>query len=193
MEMQIQDLISSIRSEGVEKAKKEAESILLSAEDEARAIRAKAEEEAQKLLEKARKEIELEKKSAKATLEQAARDAVLTFRRSVESEIDKIIRTEVKKTVSGKTLEEVITLVVSSELVGKKAVIEVSDLEALSESFVEELSRKIGKGLELKASSLVSGGFRVVEKDGSGYIDLTDEEISKLIHPYLSQGLRELI
>ena len=58
----------------------------------------------------------------------------------------------------------------------------------LTSQFASDLE----KGVTLRSSSSVSGGFRVYSKDGSAYIDLTDDEITKLLYPYLSSSLKEL-
>ena len=55
-----------------------------------------------------------------------------------------------------------------------------------------QFSKELEKGITLRASSSVSGGFKVYSKDGSAYIDLSDEEITKLLYPYLSSSLKEL-
>ena len=193
MEIQIQELIDSIKKDGLEQAKKDAVAYLENAKAEADRIVADANDEAAKLIEKAKKEIALEEKSSKATLEQAARDAVLSFRKGVEQELDKIIHEEVSAAVDGALLERLIDEVVSSDLVGKDAVIEVKDAKAVSEAFVKKLSDKVKKGLTVKSSNQVSGGFKVIEKDGSGYIDLTESEIASLLKPYLNESLKELI
>lgn len=193
MEIQIQELIDSIKKDGLEQAKKDAVAYLENAKAEADRIVADANDEAAKLIEKAKKEIALEEKSSKATLEQAARDAVLSFKKGVEQELDKIMNEEVSASVDGALLERLIDEVVSSDLVGKDAVIEVKDAKAVSEAFVKKLSDKVKKGLTIKSSNQVSGGFRVIEKDGSGYIDLTEREIAALLKPYLNESLKELI
>ena len=193
MEIQIQELIDSIKKDGLEQARKDAVAYLENAKAEADRIVADARDEADKLIDKARKEIALEEKSSKATLEQAARDAVLSFKKGVEQELDRIMHEEVSAAVDGALLERLIDEVVSSDLVGRDAVIEVKDAKAVSEAFVRKLSDKVKKGLTVRSSNQVSGGFRVIEKDGSGYIDLTESEIASLLKPYLNESLKELI
>ena len=129
MEIQIQELIDSIKKDGLEQAKKDAVAYLENAKAEADRIVAEANDEAAKLIEKAKKEIALEEKSSKATLEQAARDAVLSFKKGVEQELDKIMNEEVSASVDGALLERLIDEVVSSDLVSKDAVIEVRPLD----------------------------------------------------------------
>lgn len=194
MEMQIQDLIASIKKDGLDQAKKEADEYLAKAKADADEIVRKAKVERDKLLESAKKEIDLERQSSQASLEQAARDASLTIKKNVLDLLESILKESVKAEVSGKVLEELIFQVVASDAVSDGSVVEVSkdDLKTLSSDLVAKLAQKLKKGIVLKSSASVSGGFVVMEKDGSGFIDLSDEEMAKLLWPYLSENLRKL-
>lgn len=194
MEMQIQDLIASIKKDGLDQAKKEADEYLAKARAEADEIVRKAQVEREKLLESAKKEIDLERQSSRASLEQAARDASLTIKRSVLDLLESILKESVKAELSGKALEELICQVVASDAVSDGSTVNVSpdDLKTLSSDLVAKLAQKLKKGIVLRSSASVSGGFVVMEKDGSGFIDLSDEEIAKLLWPYLSENLRKL-
>ena len=77
MELQIQDLVTSIRKEGVEAANAEAESIIAEARKKADSIVASAKAEAQQVRDASEKEIAILKESAAVSAEQAKRDAVL--------------------------------------------------------------------------------------------------------------------
>ena len=72
MEIQIQDLITSIKTDGIEKAKAEAAEIISKAKAEAEAIIRDANQEREKILSNARREIETESRSAEEKLRQAA-------------------------------------------------------------------------------------------------------------------------
>ena len=80
MELQIQNLVSSIRKEGIEAANKEAESIIAEAKKKAEAIVAGAKMEAQQYKDGAEKDIAILRESAAVSAEQAKRDAVLAFK-----------------------------------------------------------------------------------------------------------------
>ena len=84
MELQIQDLVSSIRKEGLEAAKAEAESIIAEAKKKAESIVSGAKAEAQQHKDAAEKEIAILKESAEVGAEQAKRDAVLAFKTEIQ-------------------------------------------------------------------------------------------------------------
>lgn len=79
MELQIQDLVSSIKKDGIESANREAAQILAEAKAQAEKIVADARSEADKLRADAQAEIGVFKASAQLSAEQAKRDAVLAF------------------------------------------------------------------------------------------------------------------
>ena len=195
MEIQIQDLITSIKNDGIEKARKEADDVLWKAHAEAEAIIKGANEEREKILSSARRDIEVEKKSAEEKLRQAARDASLTFKKSVEDELEKIIKESVNASLDSALLAKLIECVVSSSFVDDSPTVMISekDKNKVSSAFIKELAEKMKKGITLRTSTSLSGGFVVKASDGSGYFDLSDEEIAKLLYPYLSDSLKKLL
>ena len=100
MELQIQDLVSSIRKEGIEAANAEAESIIAEAKKKAESIVAGAKSEAQQYKDSAEKEISILKESAAVSAEQAKRDAVLAFKTEIQGEFEKILASGIRKELS---------------------------------------------------------------------------------------------
>ena len=88
MELQIQDLVSSIKKDGIESANREAAQILADAKAQAEKIVADARNEADKLRGDAQAEIGVFKASAQLSAEQAKRDAVLAFRQEIGAELN---------------------------------------------------------------------------------------------------------
>lgn len=183
MELQIQDLVSSIRNEGIESAKKEAANIISDAQKKADAIVAKAKEEAAKAVEDSKKEIDILRQSALVSAQQAKRDAVISFRQEINEEYGKILTKDVGKAMNDETLAKLIFAVVSDNDL-KSLTVEVNEV---SEALKAQLSEAIKNGLEIRPVKTVKKGFRVVMKDGSGFIDCTDEEIAQMLNPFLGQ------
>lgn len=96
MELQIQDLVSSIRKDGIDAANAEAEAIIAEAKKKADAIIADAKSEAKSIQEASEKEIGILKESAAISAEQAKRDAMLAFKTEVKAEFEKILSAKVK-------------------------------------------------------------------------------------------------
>ena len=138
MEQQIQDLVASIRKEGIDSAKAEAERIISEARAQADAIVKEAEKERDKMIADAEKSIALEKSSSEATIKQAARDVSLSLRKSIEDEYSKILSAAISKEMHGSNLVSIISAVLSGDLSGKAVELPQEDLSALS----AELSRE---------------------------------------------------
>jgi V/A-type H+-transporting ATPase subunit E len=180
MELQIQDLVSSIRKEGVEAANAEAESIIAEAKKKAESIVAGAKSEAQQISEAAGKEISILKESAAVGAEQAKRDAVLAFKAEIQKEFEKILAADVRKELSGDGLGKLIRAAVAGENVADYA----AEVAEVSEALKSELAAEIKKGLEIRPSKNVQSGFLLAAKDGSGYFDCSDDGIMEMLMPY---------
>lgn len=182
MELQIQDLVSSIKKEGIDAARAEADAIIAKAKEEAAAIIAEAREEAAQTKSKTANEIDTLRESARVSADQAKRDAVLSFKDSVQKEFEKILAADVSKTVKGETLAKLISAVLGEENPADYA----AEVAEVSDGLKAELAEKINNGLEIRVSKNVRSGFRLAAKDGSGYFDCSDEEITKMLLPFFS-------
>jgi V/A-type H+-transporting ATPase subunit E len=95
MEMQLQELISQIKKDGVEAAEAEAQSIVDAAKAEAEKIISEAQAQAQKLLLDAKNQNEKMVKSSEDAIRQAGRNLLISFRESVSNELKAIINENV--------------------------------------------------------------------------------------------------
>lgn len=182
MELQIQDLISAIKKDGVDAAQEEAGRILAEAKEQAGDIVARAKEEAARIRAKIENEVNVLKESAKITAEHAKRDAVLAFKQSVQAEFEKLLDAEVTKAVNGAVLARLIEAALSGEDASQYA----AEVREVTDGLKGELAKKIRAGLEIRVNPEVRGGFRLALKDGTGYFDCTDEEIVQMLLPYFS-------
>ena len=180
MELQIQDLVSSIRKDGIDAANAEAEAIILEAKKKAEMIIADAKAEAKNIQETSEKEINILKESAALSAEQAKRDAMLAFKNEVQAEFEKILSAKIKNNLSDAALGKLIQAVVADEDVQNYSV----EVAEVSDSLKAELAEEIKNGLEIKPTKSVRAGFRLAAKDGSGYFDCSDEEIMQMLMPY---------
>ena len=180
MELQIQDLVSSIRKEGIDTANAEAESIIAEAKKKAESIVVDAKAEAKSIQEASEKEISILKESAAISAEQAKRDAMLAFKTEVQAEFEKILSAKIKNNLSDAALGKLIQAVVADEDVQNYSV----EVAEVNDALRSELAEEIKKGLEIRPTKGVRAGFRLAAKDGSGYFDCSDEEIMQMLMPY---------
>lgn len=193
MEQQIQDLVSSIRKEGIEEASRQSAEIVAKAEAEAERILADAKKKADKLIEDAKNECDLREQSSKAALSQAARDVSLALKKSIEDQFGRILASQVASAMDKTLLAKLVEDAVKAGL--KDVSIEVSgaDAQAVVSSCSAALAAEIRNGLVIKAGPSSAAGLKITANDGSGYFDLSAEETAALLKPYLSSALREYL
>ena len=193
MEQQIQDLIASIKKDGIESATNESKKILEEARKEAERIVSEAKKERDKIIADGKKTIEIERESSISSVKQAARDVSLTLRKNLEDKFKKILGQKVSASLDEKVIAEAIVAVVKGECNGCDVEVSKEMVDKVNAVLTSQFAQELEKGVTLRSSSSVSGGFKVYSKDGSAYIDLSDEEITKLIYPNLSSSLKEII
>ena len=178
MEIQIEDLVQSIKRDGIEQARKEADAILVTAKAQASDIIAASKAEAERNLENAKREIE----SSKALILQAQRDAVLSVKKELEAMLERIMADKVAKQLSEQSLAKLVIAAVDEEDPSKYAV-EIDEAKA---SIKSSLAKQIEKGLEIRPVK-GAGVFKLCCKDGSGFYDFSDEQIASLLKPFLGE------
>ena len=193
MEQQIQDLIASIKKDGIESATNESKKILEEARKEAERIVSEAKKERDKIIADGKKTIEIERESSISSVKQAARDVSLTLRKNLEDKFKKILGQKVSSSLDEKVIAEAIVAVVKGECNGCDVEVSKEMVDKVNAVLTSQFAQELEKGVTLRSSYSVSGGFKVYSKDGSAYIDLSDEEITKLLYPYLSSSLKEII
>jgi len=196
MAQQIQDLVASIQKQGIDKANEEAAQIISEAQDKAAKIVSEGKRDAEKLVSDAQKEIELRDTSAQASLKQAARDVQLSLKKSLQAQLNVLLETKISKAFTGDHLVKLIQGVLSQDIVDpSKAELQLSqkDFDALGQTLVKELGDAVKKGLVIKPVKAVSVGFRLSDKDGSGYFDFGDEDVAQLMAPFLSPAISKII
>lgn len=195
MEQQIQDLIASIKKDGIDKANEESTRIINEANKKAEEIIARANADKDKLLEDARKQIAIEKDSSSAAIKQAARDVSLSVKKEIEDKLNRILSGKLAEELHGDVLAKCIEGAIKADSTNNDARIEVSkdDFATLEKVLSDRFSKEISEGLVFKASSDVTSGFRVVEKNGEAYVDYSADSCTELLMPYLSDSLKGII
>ena len=196
MAQQIQDLVKSIQKEGIEKANQQAEQIIADAKSKAADIIKSAKKESEKVLSEADKEIALRDQSAKASLSQAARDVQLSLKKALTLQINALLEEKVSQAFKTKDFVNLIKEVISLDLTDlSKTELQISEknYQDLAAVLTKELGDKIKKGLEIKPVKSVNVGFKIADKDGSGYFDFSEEAVAKLMVPFLSPAIAKIV
>ena len=196
MELQIQDLVNSIKRDGIEEAEKKAAEIIGEAQEKADDLVRNAKREAQRIVDEAKKEVAVMKQSGTAAVQQAGRDVMLSLKKQINDQFTRILEQQVSSTFSGKDLVTLIVSVVSSGLVTPEdTVVEINEKQKkqLAESLQHELAKELKAGLEIKVVPSVDIGFRLTAKDGSSYYDFSTDEVVRLLAPFLNTAVRDML
>lgn len=196
MELQLEELIRSIKEEGINAAELQKESMLTEAKSEAERIIGQAEKEAADKIAEAEMRARKFEESGKAALQQAGRDLILNLKKKIEQIFSRILISAVNENLDASVLRTLIPAVVSAS--GEKPAdikIAVSEKDAaeLTNFLKQSLAGELEKGLEISPSARINAGFRMEIKDGSAYYDFSDEKIAQMLSVYLNPEIAELL
>ena len=196
MALQIEDLVASIRKDGVEAAQRDADKIVSAAKAQAQQIVEQAKRDAAQLKADTERELSVRDASARATLAQAGRDVELSLKKALSAQLDRLLEARVEKALSASELASLIASVVKSGVVDtKKEEIQVNEktCKALCQELAASLADELKGGLVVKPVRGVDTGFRIAEKDGSGFYDFSAEEIASLLKPFLGDEMAKIV
>ncbi len=198
MEVQLQELIEQIKTEGVATAEAEAKAIVDAAKADAEKIIADAQAQANKMLSDAKSETDRMTKSSEDAIRQAGRNLLISFRESVSRELKAIIGENVSAVYSSEVLSQLIVNVVASWANNPDAedvavILNTEDLQKLEKTIQAALKEKLVNGITLKATDTFDGGFRIAVNNGSAYYDYSAEAVVDMLSNYLSPKVTELL
>ncbi|MDD6283244.1 MAG: hypothetical protein PUA70_07535 [Oribacterium sp.] len=198
MEIQLQELIDKIKSDGVAAAEEDAAKKRDAADAEARKIVADAKAEAARIEAASKEENDRLVKASEEAIRQAARNILIEFREGITRELDAILKAEVDQAYSRDMLASLIPKVVTEWVKHTDAqdiqiLLNSEDLAALESGLTAELKAKVGAGVVLKAADGLEGGFRIAEKDGTAYYDYSADAVADLFAAYLNPRISAIM
>jgi V/A-type H+/Na+-transporting ATPase subunit E len=197
MDTQLQELIETIKAEGVQTAEKQAQQIVAAAEEKAQEITASARKQAALIVEEAKTDRTRQEAAGKEAVRQAARDLVLTVQAQLTAIFHEVVEAATGETLAGDALASAVVTVVGAWAEGKDEGIDVllsqGDLAKLESDLRNRLAAKLASGAEIKGSPAVKGGFRISTRDGGVYYDFTSDAIAEALSAYLTPRLAETI
>jgi len=197
MAEEIKELIEKIRSEGVRAGEDKAKAIELDALKRARQIIADAEAEARGILNEARESISRSEESSRSSLKQAARDCIIGLKKEILAVLNKITLSHVHKTLTIEETGKLIAHLLQECKAKDKGDVIVSlkkeDAEKLAGVLMSELSGELKKGLVLKPSEDIRGGFTISYDHGKSYYDFTDRTLAEYIGAYIRPKLFSIL
>ncbi len=197
MAQDLKNLIDKIREEGVKAAEDKARAIEGSAKKLADGIISDAKHEADSIVKEGREEVKKMEESSYASLRQAGRDILISLRKEINSMLFKITAARVKDALTPGEMAKVINAVIKDGLSASKEGVIVSanpkDIEKLEQSLIAELGGEIKRGVTLKRSDEITGGFIISYDAGKSYYDFSDKSLAARISFRVNRKLKELL
>lgn len=193
----IKGLIERIQQEGVRAAEDKASAIEEEAREKAAEMIKQAQARAEKMIRDAREEIARDKSGAEASLKQAGRDAILSLEEEIEAMLERLIKARTQEALTPQELIRLIDSLVKGYTKKEDSDITVSlgksDFKKLQEGFAGELKEMVKKGILLKPSDEISGGFIISYDEGKSHFDFTDKALAEYIGRHLKPGLAQIL
>ncbi len=197
MDVQLQELLDTIKAEGIQNAEEQAKKIVARAEEQAKAIVSGARKEAEQILDKAKQDAERQEQSGKEALRQAGRDLLLSLQKEIQNLFTGLIRKETETVLTARFMEEALKAILSGWKgeADKSLTILVPEklLNELEKALHGQLASALKGGVELKPGKNVSYGFKIAMKDGTAYYNFTEEGIAEILGEYLNPRIAEIL
>ena len=197
MDTQLQELIETIKAEGVQSAEKQAEQIVAAAEEKAQEITANAQKQAASIVEEAKADRSRQEAAGKEAVRQAARDLVLSVQAQLTAIFRRVVEGATGETFDAGVLESAVVTVVQAWAEGRDERLDVllseGDLKKIESNLRNRLAQQLAAGTEIKATPAVSNGFRIASRDGGVYYDFTADAVAEALAAYVTPRLAETI
>jgi len=195
MEIQLNELIEKIKTEGVQSAEQKAAEIVEEAEKRAAATLEQARKESGRIIGEAQQQAARSEQAGRDALNQAGRDLILNVQARLKSLFQALVADSVRESYKATTLESAIVALVTAwqgDEVGELAVqLPKDQLAQLEKGLRDQLAKEIEKGLTIEAAPGLEGGFRLARKDGGAYYDVSASNIAAILAEYLNPRLAE--
>lgn len=197
MELQIQELLQKIQSEGVDAARAEADKILADARASAAALIEAAQKKVNELELESRAKIESAEKASRLALIQASRDTILGLREKVQTFMDAAVLSTVKEAFSAQYLATLLPAILGNLLANGSTDLTVllpaKTLAQLDSSLASRLSMELGSGITFKPFAGVDAGFRIMAQGSSAHYDFSAEAVAQVLSSRVNSRLAECV
>lgn len=199
MQTKLQELTEKIYSEGVEKAKLEADAIIKAAQEKAKAIEQEALSKAESIVAEAESKAESLKLHIESELKMSIGQAVAALKQTIANTVCmKAIQPSVKELFGDKEFLKGLIGNLIKGFAEKGAmdlllILPEKDRQELETYYKNQLASELNKGLELSFSDGVRSGFKIGPADGSYIISFSDTDFTNFFKDYLRPKTKEIL
>ncbi|AFG37705.1 hypothetical protein [Spirochaeta africana] len=197
MDIQLKELIDKIKQDGVSTAEAQAQQIASDAEAKARQIVEQAQAEAARIKQSAQAEADKFTQAGTAAVQQAARDVLLQTQNKLEKIFAAVVNDQVNEAFTPQILEKAVVSLMQNwqgRPVEDLSLQIADDQYAKAEAPLKKaLADHVKRGLTVQPSDKVSAGFRIGEKDGSSFYEISADSLGELLASRVNAALGEII
>lgn len=201
MENKLQELTQKLYAEGLYKGQQEAEQLLSDAEAKAAKIIAEANTKAEGIIAAANNRAQEIAKNSLTELTLSGKMVVNTIKQQIEKLIlfKGVVPTIAQVNSDPKFISELLLTVAANWSANSGSKVELkatlpeakkAELNALAQ---QAIAKSLKDGLEINFDSKVKSGFVIGPKDGSYYINFSDEDFNALFNEYLRPQISEML
>jgi V/A-type H+-transporting ATPase subunit E len=197
MPEELKDLIEKIKRDGVQAAETKAGQIESEARAKAQEMLIRAKKDSERIVSDARDEAVKLRDSGQAALRQAGRDMLITLKKEMVALLDTVAARGIGAALKGDDLVRILKDLIKDQTDSDKKDIVITvgkeDLDRLEKALLADLSKEMKKGITLKASDDVEGGFLISYDHGKSYYDFTEAALAGYIASSLKPRLADIL
>lgn len=195
MNTKIQELTDKIYQEGVEKARLDAENIMLEAKTQEQHLIEEAQEKAKKILEAAQKEAALIKKHTESELKLFTHQMVDALKIEIANMLTgKLTEDSVRAATADKAFMQQVILELVREWGKEQELIIQADMELDLITYFEKNAKELlNKGLVIEQVNGIKTNFQIVSKTEGYKIEFGDEQFIAYFKEFLRPKLLEIL
>ncbi len=197
MAEEIKHLIEKIQEEGIRVAEDKAKEIEAEAKRQAASLLEKAKAEAQKFITEGKEKVSRMEESAKASIRQAGRDLLLSLKEELQRMLERLVQSSVAETLSPSEMAKILQELIKKFAGHGKEDIWISlkkeDEEKLEKEFLARLKEETKRGIVLKPSQDIQGGFIISFDAGKSHFDFTDRALAEYLGTFLKPHLNQIL
>jgi V/A-type H+/Na+-transporting ATPase subunit E len=200
MESKLQELTKKLYKEGVEKANKEAGSILEKADSESQHIVSEAKKKAETIIENAKKESEQLKNKVLSEIRMSSNQAISLLKQNITNLLSSsALKGKIEKATDDLAfIKELIKLIISKWDSGSKdlnleLILPEKTKNKLIDYFKKEGKSILSKGIELKFEERMKNGFKIGPKGESFVLSFTDEDFDLFFQSFLKPKTKTIL
>ncbi|PZX13575.1 V/A-type H+-transporting ATPase subunit E [Breznakibacter xylanolyticus] len=199
MQNKLQELTDRIYTEGVQKAKDEAQKIIDKANEQAAAIVTSAKTEAERTIQKATHDADEHKRNVESEVKMATEQALNALKQQMSEMVTlQVVKPSVTKLFDDKAfLQDLIIKVVADWQKSGNTNLDImlsdKDKELLETSLKNSLGQHLHKGVQLTFSKQINAGFKVSPQGENYQIGFTDNDFINYLKTYLRPKTAKLL